>query len=234
MANYVAVVPFIYQPYADELKKSLKLPEENVNFIDNTDQNRGVAGSWNMGIEMMKERHADWLIIMSAAMRMGKEGGLDMIEQLDKHPDAHIVNFANRLVPEGQFKRGESPGVESGMFSWHCCAISRKVVDEVGKFDANFYPIYFEDIDYDLRVEKAFGDQIDRPIVHIYANSASTAHAITLAGVKSESTPLIAYFAEKWGKHPSATEINSYDRPFNNPKNSLAFWPPAHGDMWNE
>lgn len=235
MVNYVAVIPFIYPPYMQDLKLTLKLPEANVNFIDNTDVNRGVAGSWNVGIEQLKERGADWLIIISAAMRFGEPGGLDMLEQIQQHPTADIIRFAQKDVPAGHFNKDDkaaNPGYPE-CFNWHCTAISSELIKQVGKFDPNFYPIYFEDTDYDLRIKKA-GFNLTDFIAPIDAHSVSAGHATELGGVESPAAPLVAYFATKWGRHPAAPQLGEYDKPFNNPDNSLAFFPPARGELWDE
>lgn len=231
----VGVVPFVHKPYYEALKATLELPELSVMFIDNTQENLGVAGSWNRGIKFMEDTGSDWLIIMSAAMRFGHKGGLDMLEQIENHPSADIIRFAEKTISEQRFdkrNKADNPSWEAGAFYWHCTAISSEVVKQVGKFDENFYPIYFEDTDYDLRIKKA-GFAISDIIAPIDARSQSIGHAAKLENIKSDSSPAIAYFATKWGRHPSAAELGEYARPFNNPENSLAFWPPARGQVWD-
>lgn len=233
MIKYLAIIPYVYQPYFDELIMTLKLPPENVNAVDNTIDNRGVGGSWNIGIELMKERGADWLIIISAAVRFGERGGLDIIEQLEAHPEADLIHFATKDVPEQPFVRGQTAGYEEGILGWHLTAINRRAIEAVGKFDPNFYPAYFEDIDYDLRIDKAMPNA-NKLVLPVDVQDGALGHGVKLGGVQAPSEPLIAYFATKWGRHPNASEIGSYERPFNDKNNSLAFFPPAHGEIWDE
>jgi hypothetical protein len=231
MTKIVGVLPFAYQPYARECTSSLGT-ELDLLCIDNTQNNLGVAGSWNQGIEYMKQEDADWLIIISAAMRFGSQGR-DMLEQIQAHPSADIIRFAKKDVAERQFNcfdKADNPSYPEA-FYWHCTAISRQVVEQVGKFDANFHPIYFEDTDYDLRIKKAGFKQTDI-IVPIDAMSVGSGHAVEFVGIDSPSAPLVAYFAEKWGRHPGAHDLGEYPHPFNNPDNSLAFWPPARGETY--
>lgn len=234
MISYQVILPYVYQPYLDDCIVTLKLPPEHVNVVDNTIDNRGVGGSWNIGIELMKEKNCDWLIILSSAMRFGEAGGLDMIEQLEKHPDADLIHFAHKSVPEQPYIRGKSWGYADGVLGWHCTAINKRVIEAVGKFDPNFYPAYFEDIDYDLRIDKAMPSPTVKVILPIDARSESTGHGVALAGIQIPNDQLIAYFATKWGRHPNASQLGSYDRPFNDPNNSVAFFPPAHGEIWDE
>jgi hypothetical protein len=159
-----------------------------------------------------------------------------MLEQLEKYPEADVVHFGTKKVREQRFKRGEGPSYEEGNLGWHCSAVSREVIDKVGYFDPNFYPSYFEDLDYDLRINKALGGSWGSPkwfILPIDASSAGLRHAVELGGVKTPVNDLIAYFATKWGRHPSAAKLGEYDHPFDDKNNSLAFFPPAHGRMWD-
>lgn len=231
--KYILVLPYAYKPYFDECIATIKLPQENLVCIDNTEENHGVAGSWNMGVDLMRERDADWLILVSAAIRFGEQGAQDMIQQIEDHHYAHVIHFATKNVVEQNYVRGESPGYADGVFGWHITAVRRDVLDKVGYFDPNFYPSYFEDIDYDLRINKAFTDATWL-ILPIDAQGTTIGHAATLGGVKSPAEPLIAYFATKWGRHPSAAKIGAYDTPFDNSNNTVAFFPPAHGRLWNE
>jgi hypothetical protein len=231
MPNAVIVLPYIYQPYFEACKKTLDLPAK-ILTIDNTQDNKGVAESWNKGIDHIKHIGADWLIICSATMRFGK-GGVDMLEQIEKHPYARIIHFAKVNVPEQNYAGADSPPYDAGVFYWHCTAVRRDVFERIGYFDPNFYPIYFEDTDFDLRFNKAYANDPQRYILPISATSAGLRHGVEKAGLKVNSEPGIAYFATKWGRHPSAPQLGEYDTPFNDPENSLAFFPPAQGRLWN-
>lgn len=220
--NYVAVLPYIYQPYFDECIKTLKI---DVMAIDNTVSNRGVAESWNMGIDEMRNKDADYLIILSAAMRFGESGGQDMLEDLEISP-VWRTYFADKSKIADRDSYSEWV---DGMFGYHCVAFHRELINQIGYFDTNFYPIYFEDSDYNLRIKKSC-PRATTVLASIDAKSVEYNHAATLAGVKSPAEPLITYFATKWGIHPDAiNQLTSYDHPFNNPDNSIKYFPYAHG-----
>lgn len=209
---------------------------DNTLFIDNKNgPNLGVAESWNRGIDFMKEKNADWLIIMGASMRFGKHGGLDMIQELEHRLSANIVRFASKDVPIQQFNnenKARNP-IFPEAFYWHCTAISKDVVEQVGYFDPNFYPIYFEDTDYDLRIKKV-GYKATDIIVPIDATDLGAGHGVQLGGVEAASSPLVAYFATKWGRHPSARGIGEYQYPFDEVYNSVKYFPPTHGRTCDE
>lgn len=224
--SYTVVIPYVYKPYLNECLGTLRVDSSKLLLVDNTISNRGVAASWNMGVQKVKDYKLDWLIIVSAAMRFDG-GGLDMIEQIASYPATDVIHFASADVKAVQYVRGVS-GHAPGVFAWHCTAINRRVIKQVGKFDTNFFPAYLEDTDYSLRIHKSTGD--NRMILPIQARLASTAHGVALGGVITNMDRSIAYFAEKWGRHPGAACLGEYDTPFNDPNNGIEFFPPAHGD----
>ncbi len=231
MTKFLAVMPYVYQPYADECFASMShLFDSNVLLIDNTEHNKGVPESWNLGIDKAREIGADWLVIISAAVRFGQFGGTDIINQLELH-DADVVHFSGKNMPEQSYIRGKE--YADDLLGWHLTAIRMSVIEKVGYFDTNFFPAYFEDIDYDLRIRKAL-PEVTWLILPVDAHNESIGHGVKMGNVTIPINDLIAYFSTKWGRHPNATEISEYGRPFNDKNNSLAYFPPANGRLWND
>lgn len=219
--KYVVVVPYVWKPYFDEFKATLKLPYDNCLFVDNTINNIGIMAAHNRGIDFMREKDADWLIVMSAGIRFGAKGGYDFIEVLEQNPDCHVINGAGKWFDEGT-------GVERVQaLGWHLTAFRRDVIEAVGKWDENFTPYGFDDVDMTLRMRKAFGEDLKIDTFEVDMRHVSTSHSIQIAGVISPSAPLIAYFVEKWGRHPGAWQWDGWEHPFNNPEHDLKYWPPA-------
>lgn len=230
MTKAVAIIPYVYEPYFNACMATLQIPRDMILAVGEVPpDNNGQPAAFNKGIDFMRKKNADWLILINPAMRFGKEGGLDMLEWLNKSK-ANVVFFGNKdVMPQAyQFEQANADN-----FAWHCAAWRKEVFDAIGKLDTNFYPTYFEDIDFDLRYQKHFGNK-NMEVLPIDARNESHGHSIKLAGINVDTNALITYFATKWGRHPSATGLNSYDRPFNNSINSLAFFPPARGQVWNE
>lgn len=207
--KYTVVLPSIYQAWTDLCLKNCKL--ENILVVDNTTENKGVAASWNLGIDNMGR--ADWLIILSAAMRFGESGGLDFIEALEKAEDTIAL--------------------EAGMgLGWHMIAFHKDTIEKVGRFDANFYPAYFEDIDYGHRIRLAFGN-LDPPYwgkFMVDAGIAGWGHGLSLGQIPGRGDETKAYMLEKWGDL-SGAEL--YEHPFNDPNNSIKYWPEFRGLRWD-
>lgn len=219
--NYVAVVPSIYQPYTDACVASCKL--DNVIVVDNTVDNHGVAASWNIGARAMYEQGADWTVIISAGVRFGEPGGLDLVEAMAEYPDALIVEA-------GRYRSSTDP--KDG-FGWHLFAVHRRTFDDVGLFDENIWPAYLEDTDFNYRMKAFYGDRFDWsraphwPRVPVDGDLASKSHGAALGKVKTGFGQM-DYYIRKWGAPPPG----EWAHPFNDPANPISFWPtPAVRDL---
>lgn len=209
--TYTCVLPSAYQTWTDLCLKNCKL--EKVLVVDNTVENKGVSASWNLGIDKMKVEEADWLIILSAAMRFGESGGLDFVEELEKVEDTIAL--------------------EAGMgLGWHMIAFHKDTIEKVGRFDANFYPAYYEDIDYGHRIRLVYGN-LDPPYwgkFNVDAGIAGWGHGLSLGQIPGRGDETKAYMLEKWGDLAGA---DLYTHPFNDPTNSLKYWPEFQGLKWD-
>jgi len=200
--EYVAVLPSIQQEWTNRCLRTCKI---DVCVVDNIPSNRGVAASWNQGVQWMRDEGKDWLIIMSATCRFGESGGQDLLDALDVHPTAMAV--------------------EAWFLGWHLIAFHRRVFDLVGTFDENFYPAYFEDNDFGYRITRALGTDLGPwwPKPFLDVSDAGPAHGVRFAGVQSPAQPLIDYYTRKWGGPPGH---ETFDRPFGNNSNELSYWEP--------
>lgn len=200
--TYQIVLPSIYAPFTRACLGTLH-PElkDNILVIDNTVNNIGVAASWNKGIERMKERNTDWIIFLSATMRFGQPGGIDLIEQL---------KTTELMVAEPEMGH-----------QWHLMSIRREVIERVGLFDENFYPAYYEDSDYGQRIRYAFDHTFKWAKIFIDVSSMGNAHGITHGKVRMSPDKNINYYIKKWGGLPGQQK---YLFPFNNPNNPQSYW----------
>lgn len=228
--KYVVVAPYAYRPYFDEFLATLKIPKDNCLFIDDTSPvgGIGIMKAHNMGIDFMKQRGADWLIVMSASIRFGEKGGLDFLEVLERHNDLHVINGGGKAIIDGH--------EQTLAMGWHLTAFKAEVFENVGRWDENFTPYGFDDVDLTIRMRKFYKPEnlkIDTFIVDMEHTTRS--HSISLAGVEAPSGPRIAYFVEKWGRHPGAWQWDGWEHPFNLPENSIKYWPPAaNGGHWDD
>jgi hypothetical protein len=202
--KYVVCLPFRVQEFRDEFMLNCKL--NNILEIDNTVNNIGIMASHNLGIKKLYEDSADWLIIMSAAIRFGDKGGLDIIEHLEK-TDAQIVE-----------------GFQ--LYGWHLMAFKKDVIDTVGGWDENFTPYGYDDLDYSIRIKKAMPNVKWEKILFDVSDTIM-GHSVKLGGVRSNDNLLHQYFYNKWGQYPGGghTVDKLYPTPFNLPNVDFKYCP---------
>lgn len=216
--SFVAILPSIWNPYTDECLASMGgALRAGTHVYDNTVHNRGVARGWNAGVDLMRERDAEWLVVVSASMRFGEPGGADFLAHLD---DAEGDEWA--------VEAGEQPHRPGHGFGWHLIAFPRRTFDRVGLFDENFFA-YYEDNDYGHRIRCASGWEpgLDPiwPKVPVDATLTGYGHGAQMAGLWFDAKVPLTYYRQKWGGPPSCEE---WCRPFNRDV-PLSWWP--HPDL---
>jgi len=156
-------------------------------YRDPDNHNLGVARSWNIGAREVVERKLDYLIIMSQAMLFGPEKEVTWTGELEARNGEYLVEALGH--------------------SWHLIALHRKCFEAIGYFDENFYPAYFEQIDWSRRLELT---NLSKEWPRVWVNALSTS-----VGAYSYLTlpdPLLAYYREKWGGDKGNEQ---YRLPFN-------------------
>lgn len=110
--------------------------------------NLGVAASWNLGVKATPYS-AGWLIVN------------------------HDVVFGGHGVEDFFVDCSPSNLVLGGKPPWSCFWLGSEVVKKVGLFHEGFHPAYFEDNDYEVRVQRK-GCDIVRSTAAIYHRNSST------------------------------------------------------------
>ena len=165
--------------------------------------------SHNLGVDLMREMDADWLIILSAAVRFGAPGGLDYIAQLADTPYA--------VVPA------------QGVKGWHLIAFRREVVEAAGRWDENFTPYGYDDVDYSIRIWRALPDHVEGG-VPVDLTDAGMGHSLRYGGVRMNNRRLLAYLQDEVGPPPrprlqpstSTARSTTTDNP-------VGYWPSING-----
>ena len=210
MASFVAVMPYRWQPYMERCVATMSPRwRDSLLLVDNTVDNIGIMAAHNIGYRKAIAADADWLVIVSAAIRFGLPGGDDFLHALDTWPNHRVIEAA-------------------GVNGWHLIAFRRDVLEAVGGWDENFTPYGFDDIDYSIRFQLAYGQngmsQMWEKVV-IKVTDMGMAHSVHLAGLVSDANPKIDYFMRKWGRHPGASTVPYFPHPFNDPSKGLDYWP---------
>lgn len=231
MIKYAIVLPFVYRPYFNDCMTTIHGDlKNNMLTIDNTSTNLGIMKSHNLGVEFMRERGADWLIIMSAAVRFGPKGGVDFIKQIEDHQDHHVIHAASDNVAGGMQANPDGGGGVNEVKGWHLTAFHKSVFDTIGVWDENFSNYGFDDIDLSIRIRKGIPNvKWDTFPCDVHDTRMSHSIHFNASLVGSPSTPRIMYFERKWGRHPNAWQEDAFDHPFNDSSKAFSYWP-SSGD----
>lgn len=170
---------------------------ERLTLVDNSDANRGVPASWNVGAKtLVTDPAAEWLVILSEAIVFGPAGGEDFEDSLtDQITDAE--------------------------WGWHLIGIHRSVFEHVGYFDETFTPGYFEDTDFLYRMHLAgmcSPRENDRPgrnqVTGIDGRDLGYALALQEGRVRVSLTMQEEKYRHKWGGPQGAER---FEHPYDNP-----------------
>lgn len=101
---------------------------DGVVTVLNMPSNFGVAGSWNLGIKSFP--FAPYWVIASNDVSFQPN-------QLEKF---HKLSNPDLIIKSSQ--------------GWSCFSIGSNIIENVGLFDENFHPAYYEDVDYESRLQK--------------------------------------------------------------------------------
>lgn len=214
MAEWLMVSPCKVAHHATDHLRSISWRNRLV-LVDNTggylDQqdcffrttSPSVAGSWNQGVHALMQHNADVLFLVSNSV-LFSSGAREM---LDRAADIAL----------------EHGGVEFAHFGWHLIGIARKTLIEVGQFDENFAPAYYEDNDWLYRHGLLHGTRwwesgTGWPYImpeDIRARHLGDARTLRDGGVEIRFDLLRDYYVAKWGGEPKQERFvrgwNKYD-----------------------
>jgi GT2 family glycosyltransferase len=163
------------------------VPEHNVTIMP-AHGNYGVAGSWNLLCRTIFEQH-DYAILINDDVYWGK------------HED-QVTEFIEM--------NGYMDCIASEQH-WCNFMLNKRAWMEVGEFDEQFFPAYFEDNDYQyrMRLKRMRYEKADffNPIVFRNSGSIEKDPSLNQNFVDNES-----YYISKWGGKPGNERFRT---PFN-------------------
>lgn len=193
---------------SDEIFSDILNHEDYSNVYKiNPSEHLGASGGWNRILNYaFNKNDYDVVIIVGSDTEM-KEGFLEAFlkDHEEKNPD---------------FSCGRDTG-------FNCFAVNRKCYRNVGTFDENFFPAYYEDNDYDRRVRLSHETIIydicgETGLLEHYGsatirkdNDFNSANGVTFSINKE-------YYIRKWGAAPPDPDV--YETPFNNSNYKIKDW----------
>jgi len=167
-------------------------------YIERPFRNMGVAPAWNSIIKSFPECQY-WLIANNDTVFL--PGDLQKYDDLYHHNANAVIAAAN------------------GAFN--CFVITPEIVAKVGLFDENIWPIYHEDVDYFIRMQRAGVARINLNSEIGYSNDGSwTIRSNPTYASSNNLTQSLnsQYVDEKWGSH------QEYQTPWNHPTRDCRDW----------
>jgi hypothetical protein len=116
--------------------------------------NRGVACSWNEGLLASVSDGSDVTIILNDDLFFYDDGFDQFVDfilsEKQRVPDFGLITVYGK---EAGAASAGTASVKAGPQDAACMAIGQWALDRVGYFDENFWPAYWEDVDYFYRLE---------------------------------------------------------------------------------
>jgi GT2 family glycosyltransferase len=158
--------------------------------VHNFQSNIGVGASWNFLCDRLFEGGCDNALILNDDIYLGNK--LDSIEDL-----------LSKKKNKGQLLRATP--------DWCAFIISKKVWNEVGRFDECFFPAYYEDKSYEYRMKLKGMMPIKTPVLnpYVYKNSQTGAKDNSILEASKKNKQL---YIDMWGGEP---EREKFKKPFN-------------------
>lgn len=171
-------------------------------------KNLGCGPSMNIGLRKILSENLDYVIILSpsALFTNSIQDFVDIIEKQEKTEKNYYYMTVSTYKTD-----------------LHAFAVMKRCVEEVGLYDENFYPVYYEDTDYGRRMgligavktlcypartsqDLGGGVKHDKALFDLYWSNVNHIHD---------------YYVRKWGgEHTQET----FKTPFNNPNLTIKDW----------
>lgn len=183
------------------------LAKEGAEVI-NHPENIGCGPAMNVGLRRIAEEGLDYCVVLSpsALFKNSIQDFIDIIDATEKkQSEYYYLTVANLLT------------------DLHAFAVTKRCVEEVGLYDENFFPVYYDDTDYGYRMSliKAprFLCRPDRISQDLGGGLKSDQNAFRLYW--ENVNHIHDYYVRKWGGE-ATQEI--YKTPFNNPNLTIKDW----------
>jgi GT2 family glycosyltransferase len=132
-----------------------------------------LARAWNIGIDHALERGAEKVLLTNLDILFHHQCIDNLVAFSEKHPEALVWSPHEHPDPR---TLEDVPLVEESYAhaNFSCCLLDARLFKQVGKFDENFVPAYYEDWDMIYRIKLAGGSFLATRSALIYHVSTGT------------------------------------------------------------
>lgn len=153
-------------------------------------RNRGLSRSWNEGLHVSRQDGNDITLLVNDDVHFEPDAFDQFISFVEDHGRADLCFLFGR----------EASGLvrQQGLA---CCAIGHNVIDAIGYFDENYFPAYYEDVDYTYRALFSFIPiHIDERVLVFHQRNGTSKQRRWLRFIlKWNGRRLRRYHVAKWG-----------------------------------
>jgi len=176
-------------------------------------ENIGCAAAMNVGIRLLD--HLDFVIVLSPSALFANSV-LDLVDIVEERERTESNHFYWNPATENW----GTPGCKTDM---HCFAWTKRLFDEVGTYDENFYPVYFDDTDLCRRMGLIGAT---KTVVEIERYSQTLTGACSsdpriLQHFQNNAARIHDYYLAKWGGEAAQ---ETFKTPFNDPNLTVKDW----------
>lgn len=184
--------------------------------------NIGVAASWNVGIKSALRDGYEYAIITNDDVEF-MSGTIGQLVLDMRNYDALLIT-TNSILPkrDGDQFHYKSQGMTLGA-DYACFIVNiRILLYEIGEFDENFYPAYFEDNDMRYRIKLAGHKEYMNTDIGIIHHGSSTQDSVPEGIVSKENwNQNKEYYKLKWGGEPFEEK---WTIPYNEQDKDIKYW----------
>lgn len=203
---------FLHSQFSDVVKACEKLARERNVCYYPYGVNRGLAKSWNEGLLTAYRQGADVAMIANDDILITYWDVKELAYNALSNPNAYMVSGMGHDLSTNKFDTDM-------LFS--LAAINPIALKTIGYFDQNFYPIYFEDIDYYRRATLAGLERLTVGNTNIIHAGSKSRWSVPANNAQHETTFALnrQYYGRKWGCVDQGTE--TFTVPFNDARFGL-------------
>lgn len=183
----------------------------NEHIVVNAYPQLGVAGAWNYGLGLLFSNTftaAEKVLVINQDVLLKP----DTYEILNNEPGEFVTAVSTGRMDKLLGDVRQPVGGRRPHPDFSCFRLTKRCYETVGPFDENFYPAWFEDNDYHIRLSRAGIEAycVDLPFYHYAAGTIKRARAV------GASEPYeVAFranqqkFYNKWGVLPGTKEYET-------------------------
>jgi len=171
-------------------------------------ENIGCGPAMNIGLRSIYTQGLDYVIILSpsALFTNSVQDFVDIIEEREKTEKNYYY------LTLGSYQT-----------DLHAFAVTKRCVDEVGLYDENFYPVYYDDTDYGYRMSLIGAEKtiVTPPRICQGLGMGVGKDPKIFAHYWANAGHLVDYYRRKWGGDHTKEWLKT---PFGNPNLTIKDW----------